>query len=43
MTAGECDTQCWHRFSVAGSNPLYGFGTLEQAFNFATTEANARK
>ncbi len=25
----------WYRFSTAGSKPLYGFGTLEQAFNFA--------
>jgi hypothetical protein len=26
----------WYRFSAAGSKPLYGFGTLEQAFNFAS-------
>jgi hypothetical protein len=26
----------WYRFSDAGSKPLYGFGTLEQAFNFAS-------
>jgi hypothetical protein len=25
----------WYRSSTPGSKPLYGFGTLEQAFNFA--------
>jgi hypothetical protein len=24
----------WYRSSAAGSKPLYGFDTLEQAFNF---------
>jgi hypothetical protein len=26
----------WHHFSASGSKPLYGFGALEQAFNFAS-------
>jgi len=26
--------ECWYRFSALGSKPLYGFGTLEQAFKF---------
>jgi hypothetical protein len=25
----------WYRFSAGGSGPLYGFGTLGQAFDFA--------